>query len=54
MFVDGIELILALKHALKLDRIRLFAYTVYAYGFPLLIAILSMVLSTDDDQSSQQ
>ncbi|UJR09628.1 hypothetical protein I4U23_013862 [Adineta vaga] len=45
MFVDGIELIIALKHAFKIDRIRIIAYAFYAYGFPLLIVVLSISLS---------
>ncbi|CAF3234227.1 unnamed protein product [Rotaria sp. Silwood2] len=54
MFVDGIELIIALKHTLKIDRIRIFAYSLYAYGFPLLIVILSVVLSTHEHYSNKQ
>ncbi len=50
MFVDGIELIIALKHCFKLDRIRILAYSLYSYGFPLLITILSISLSTSDKQ----
>ncbi|CAF1294791.1 unnamed protein product [Adineta steineri] len=46
MFVDGIELIIALKHDFKIDRIRILAYSIYAYGFPLLIVILSISLSS--------
>ena len=46
MFVDGIELLIAIKHDFKIDRIRLLAYSIYSYGFPLLIVILSVILST--------
>ena len=48
MFVDGMELIIALKYVLKIDRIRILAYSLYAYGFPLLIVILSMSLATQE------
>ncbi|CAM4872882.1 unnamed protein product [Rotaria socialis] len=51
MFIDAIELVIALKHMLKLDRIRILAYILYAYGFPLLIVILSIVLSTNEHHS---
>ncbi|CAF1549584.1 unnamed protein product [Rotaria sp. Silwood1] len=53
MFIDGIELIIALKHTLKIDRIRILAYSLYAYGFPLLIVILSLVLSTHEYYSNK-
>ncbi|CAF1553969.1 unnamed protein product [Rotaria magnacalcarata] len=46
MFVDGIELLIALKHVFKIDRIRLIAYSIYSYGFPLLVVFLSTILST--------
>jgi hypothetical protein len=54
MFVDGIELIIALKHLFKIDRIRILAYALYAYGFPVLIVILSISLSTHDYYSNKQ
>ncbi|CAF1306566.1 unnamed protein product [Rotaria sordida] len=53
MFVDGIELIIALKHVLKIDRIRILAYSLYAYGFPLLIVILAIGLSTHEHYSNK-
>jgi hypothetical protein len=49
MFVDGIELLIALKHVYKIDRIRLIAYALYSYGFPLLILFLSITLSTKNE-----
>ncbi|CAF0770589.1 unnamed protein product [Rotaria sordida] len=52
MFVDGIELLIALKHVFKIDRIRLMAYSIYSYGFPLLIVFLSIILSTKNKNSS--
>ncbi|CAF4574194.1 unnamed protein product, partial [Rotaria sp. Silwood2] len=52
MFVDSIELLIALKHVFKIDRIRLIAYSIYSYGFPLLIVFLSIVLSTKNKHSS--
>ncbi len=54
MFVDGLELIIALKHLFKIDRIRILAYALYAYGFPLLIVILSISLSTQEQHSKKQ
>ncbi len=54
MFVDGIELIIALKHLFKIDRIRIIAYALYAYGFPLLILILSISLSNNSYYSNKQ
>ncbi|CAF3196963.1 unnamed protein product, partial [Rotaria sp. Silwood2] len=52
MCVDSIELLIALKHVFKIDRIRLIAYSIYSYGFPLLIVFLSIVLSTKNKHSS--
>lgn len=54
MFVDGLELMIALKHMLKVDRIRILAYILYAYGFPLLIVILSIILSNNEDHSNKK
>jgi hypothetical protein len=54
MFVYGIELIIALKNVFKIDRIRILAYSLYAYGFPLLIVILSISLSNHGYYSSKQ
>ncbi|CAF1267055.1 unnamed protein product [Adineta ricciae] len=54
MFVDGIELLIALKHVFKIDRIRLIAYSLYSYGFPLLIVFLSISLSAKLDNESNQ
>ena len=54
LFVDGIELLIALKHLFKIDRIRIIAYAFYAYGFPLLITILSISLSNHGFYSDQQ
>jgi hypothetical protein len=51
MFVDGIELSIALKHVFKIDRIRLIAYSLYSYGFPLLIVFLSITLSAAKDEN---
>ncbi len=51
MFVDGIELLIALKHVYKIDRIRLIAYALYSYGFPLLILFLSITLSTKNENN---
>jgi hypothetical protein len=45
MFVDGIELLIALKQVFKIDRIRLLAYSLYSYGFPLLTVCLSILFS---------
>lgn len=45
MFIDGIELLIALKHVFKIDRIRLIAYSLYSYGFPLLFVFLSSTIS---------
>ncbi|CAF1110908.1 unnamed protein product, partial [Adineta ricciae] len=53
MFVDDIELIIALKHAFKVDRIRIIAYAFYSYGFPLLIVILSISLSNHGHVSNK-
>ena len=47
MFADGIELIIALKYSLKADRTRFCAYSLYAYGFPFLIVVLSLSLSNN-------
>ena len=54
MFVDGIELLIALKNDFKIDRIRILAYSLYAYGFPLLIVILSVCLSNHGHYSSKK
>jgi hypothetical protein len=52
MFVDGIELLIALKHVFKLDRIRILAYTLYSYGFPLLTILISIAFSAKNGNSS--
>jgi len=54
MFVDGIELIIALKNLFKIDRIRILAYALYSYGFPLLIVILSISLSNHSYYQNKQ
>jgi hypothetical protein len=54
MFIDGIELFIALKHVFKIDRIRLIAYSLYSYGFPLLFVILSIMLSVKDGNGLSQ
>ncbi|CAF1118189.1 unnamed protein product [Adineta steineri] len=54
MFVDGIELLIALKHVFKIDRIRLLAYSLYSYGFPLLIVFLSITLSAKNETDLNQ
>jgi len=54
MFIDGIELFIALKHVFKIDRIRLIAYSLYSYGFPLLFVILSIMLSVKDRNGLSQ
>jgi hypothetical protein len=54
MFVDGIELFIALTHVFKIDRIRLIAYSVYSYGFPLLFIFLSITLSAKNENSLNQ
>lgn len=54
MFVDGIELLIALKHVFKIDRIRLIAYSLYSYGFPLLIVFLSITLSAKVENDANQ
>lgn len=46
MFVDGIELFIGMKHVFHIDRIRLLAYSIYSYAFPLLIIVLSMTFSS--------
>ncbi|CAF1281408.1 unnamed protein product [Rotaria sp. Silwood1] len=52
MFIDGVELLFALKHVFKIDRIRLITYSIYSYGFPLIIVFLSIVLSTKNKNIS--
>jgi hypothetical protein len=52
MFVDGIELLIALKHLFKIDRIRILAYSLYSYGFPLLIILISLTFSTKNGNDS--
>ncbi len=54
MFIDGIELLIALKHVFKIDRIRLIAYSLYSYGFPLLFVFLSITLSSKTENSSNK
>ena len=54
MFVDGMELTIALKYVLKIDRIRILAYSLYAYGFPLLIVILSLSLLIQEDSFAKK
>jgi len=54
MFIDGIELLIALKHVFKIDRIRLIAYSLYSYGFPLLFVFLSIILSSKTENSSNK
>ena len=51
-FVDGIELLLAMKHPFKIDRIRLIAYSLYSYGFPLLVVFLSLIISAQSSIST--
>lgn len=43
-----------MKHLFKIDRIRIIAYALYAYGFPLLITVLSISLSNHGYFSNQQ
>lgn len=54
MFIDGIELLIALKHVFKIDRIRLIAYSLYSYGFPLLFVFLSSTLSVKNGNGLNQ
>jgi hypothetical protein len=53
MFVDSIELYIAIKQTFKIDRIRLIAYSFYSYGFPLLIIFLSIILSNNEHEWQQ-
>lgn len=50
IFVESLELMINLKYPLKIDRIRLWAYGIYAYAFPLLIVILCLVLSRNSSE----
>lgn len=53
LFVDGIELLLTIKHPIKIDRLRLFVYSLYSYGFPLLIVSLSISIFSDYSNENQ-
>ncbi|CAF1427574.1 unnamed protein product, partial [Didymodactylos carnosus] len=43
MFVDGIELLLALRHVFKIEKSRVMVYYLYSYGVPLIIVMISSV-----------
>ena len=54
MFVDGIELLIAVQHVFQIDRIRLIAYAIYSYGLPLLIIVLSIAFSSNTSNGLSQ
>jgi len=45
MFADEIELVIVIKQDFKFDRIRLLAYSIYSYLFPLVTILFSIKFS---------